>query len=162
AFLFFRAATGFLGGAVTLLGFPVLGVLERPTASLHLIGGEILQNHTRTLGRRGARRFIDRRRDCHGSGLRGGVGLLRLDRDRLRPLARHRELALLGLDDNRLRAAVRKVLAHGTLFHTRALQRQGLLGIDAQRLVVTRFRVAHSVSSAAFSSSATAASIATS
>src|SRR5690606_24211514 len=66
-------------------------------------------------------------------------------------------------DDDRLRASMREALPHGGLFHAGPLQRQGLLRIDAQRLVVIRFDIAHSVSFAAASiaspiSPATAAS----
>src|SRR5690606_22541169 len=59
-----------------------------------------------------------------------------------------------------LGAAMREALPHDALLHTRTLQRQGLLRRHAQSLVVARFRIAHSISSAALSSPATAASIA--
>src|SRR5690606_8702089 len=85
---------------------------------------------------------------------------LRRKHGRLRLFARNVELALLGLDDDSLRASMREVLAHGSLLQARPLQRQGLLRRNAQSLVIARFRIAHSQSSAASSSPATAASIA--
>src|SRR5690606_16366822 len=93
-----------------------------------------------------------------GLGRRG----LRLRREdgRLRLLTGDAELALLGLDNDRLGAPVREILAHGSLFQPRTLQRQRLLRRHAQSLVVARFRIAHSQSSAASSSLATAASVA--
>jgi hypothetical protein len=66
-------------------------------------------------------------------------------------VVRARELALLGFDNHRLGPTVAEILAHGGLFNRRPLQGQGRFGgsVDAQRLVVTRFRIAHSVSFAA-------------
>src|SRR5690606_20994467 len=57
------------------------------------------------------------------------------------------KFALLGFDDDVLRASMRKTLPHSSLL--RALERQCFLRIDAERLVFTSFTISHSISSAA-------------
>src|SRR5690606_15452222 len=56
------------------------------------------------------------------------------------------EFTLLGFDKNGLGAPMREVLPHRPLLHAGTLDGQGLLRVDAERLVVTRFRIAHSQS----------------
>src|SRR5690606_24258172 len=148
--LFLGAAHGFFCRALAILYLANLRVLERPAAGLHFLGRQLVEHDA--AGRRNGRsgtRCLGRGR---GSGLRlRNVGARLEDARHLRALVRPRELPLLGLDDDGLRPSVRKALAHGALLHAGALQRQRLLGADAQGLVVTGLRIAHSVSSAAFS-----------
>src|SRR5690606_13117807 len=148
--LFLGAAPGFFCRALAILYLANLRVLERPAAGLHFLGRQLVEHDA--AGRRNGRsgtRCLGRGR---GSGLRlRNVGARLEDARHLRALVRPRELPLLGLDDDGLRPSVRKALAHGALLHAGALQRQRLLGADAQGLVVTGLRIAHSVSSAAFS-----------
>ena len=151
AALFFLGATrGILGSALALLDLAHLGILQRATACIHLLGGELVQHHARAR-RRGGRRDRTGRRRLRLRRL--WLGRARLQRHRgLRRfllLARQGELALLGLDDDSLRPPVREVLTHRALLHAGAFQRQRLLRGHAQRLVV--FGITHSISSAASS-----------
>ena len=101
---------------------------------------------------------------CHTAGAAATGGRLRLEHGDSRRGVRLRRRAWRTCASwsrrRPLGAAMREILAHRALLDAGPLQRQGLLGVDAQRLVVAGFRIAHSVSSAAVSSSAIAANIA--
>ena len=131
-----------LGGAA-LLGLVHLGVGERAGARVELVGGELAENQSgarrgvRLLGRRRPcrRRFDARGRPCH----RRGAGSHRL---RPRLLAGREHPALLALDLNRIRAAMREALPNDVAFDIASLEAQRLLGRYRDRLVagVLRFR----------------------
>ena len=163
ALFFLETALGFVDGALAILDLANLRALEGTAARLDLARRQVAQHHARTLDR-GLRGLLGDWRRGSGDWRRCSRRRLRREHGscsgRLGLLARNRELALLGFDDDRLGATVREILTHRTLLHAGPLQRQCLLRRDTQGLVVIRFRIAHSISSAASTSSAIAANIA--
>src|SRR5690606_1434757 len=126
---------------------------KRPAAGFHFALRKLVQNNagprrlrTRRLPARGRLRLLR----CRGTRLGRWCGRHR----RLRATVGPRKLALLGFDDDSLRASMRKTLPHSSLF--RALERQRFLRIDAERLVFTSFTISHSISSAAPAAAAAA------
>jgi hypothetical protein len=154
ALLVVLPALGFRHGALAVFHLTSGGAFKRLAAGFHLAGRQFVQHkHAAIVGRLRPLRLG--RAGRRGSGLRllrrgdRSARLERLDDSRrLRLFAGLHEFAL-GLDDDLLGAAMRKILPHSRLRHARRLQRQGLLRLNVQRLVVASFRITHSISSAA-------------
>src|SRR5690606_15006019 len=146
ALFLFGAALSLDGGQTAIFRLTHLGVLQGAATRFHLALRQLVQHDAGTRLLR-ARRLPARRR----LRLLGRSGTrLWLRRRRCRRLwtsIRPCKLALLGFDDDSLRASMRKALPHSPLLG--ALERQRFLRIDAERLVFTSFTISHSISSAA-------------